>query len=51
MYLGGHYRICVLSKDNDFYRTREKIKFSLTIDTDQDELDGMYIMINKYPIF
>ena len=31
--LGGHYKICVYSNDSDFYTGRDKIKFSLTIDT------------------
>ncbi len=39
--IAGHYKICIHSNDDDLFVTKEeKIKFSLSIDTDQDELDG-----------
>ena len=38
--LGGHYKICVESSDNDLFVQNKKIRFSLVIDTDLDEPEG-----------
>ena len=37
----GHYKICIESKDKEVYKD-EKVKVSLILDTDQDDLDGIF---------
>ena len=37
--LGGHYKVCVESNDKELFKD-DKIRFSLILDTDQDDLDG-----------
>ena len=41
--IAGHYKICIYSNDKDLFSHTTKLKFSLTIDTDQDELDSRII--------
>ena len=38
--LAGHYKVCVSSNDDDLFTKSSKLKFSLMIDTDQDEIAG-----------
>lgn len=38
-FLEGHYKVCIESKDKEIYK-EEKVKVSLILDTDQDDLDG-----------
>lgn len=37
--LAGHYKVCVYSNDDDLYNRFSRLKFSLTVDTDQDEFE------------
>ena len=43
--LAGHYKVCVSSNDDDLFTKSSKLKFSLMIDTDQDEIAGKNIFI------
>lgn len=38
-WLDGHYKICVESNDRELFKN-ERVKFSLILDTDQDDLEG-----------
>lgn len=35
----GHYKICVTSDDDDLFAKKDKVKFQLSIDTDQDDFE------------
>ncbi len=42
--LGGNYKICITSADNEMFEKNKKLKMALIIDTDQDETEGKYLI-------